>query len=371
MCKSFELIGAFSLLFAAANCGEAQLGTPSSNASSASSSTSTGSFGGAAASSSSTGGSGGSDGSAPCNEPMEGGPLPMAYPFMLGGQTAWSHDDGHIAGYFHTYDALDVGGSAPHKVHVMLPRDYEACHAGYPVIYMNDGGGVFWNNSFGKSWNVPHALDILYKEGTIPKVIVVAIEPNDRNAEYSPTQSGPEQTCCKIDEYTNYITNHVKKFVDTYYRTNPMREATMIIGSSRGGLASFYMATRRPDVFGRAICMSSSFWAGLDPVFGGSYPGGPLSGAPLVTEVTGLLSNAAMRPRLWIDWGLIRTGGFHNEVIEKAATERGKEMVALLEGTYGYVVNNQLFWVEEPIGEHDETTWARRLPDALRAMYKP
>jgi pimeloyl-ACP methyl ester carboxylesterase len=144
----------------------------------------------------------------------------------------------------------------------------------------------------------------------------------------------------------------------------------MMIGSSRGGLASFYMATRRPDTFGKAICMSSSFWAGLDPVFGGSYPGGPLSSAPLVTEVTGLLSDAAKRPKLWIDWGLVRTGGTNNTAIEEAATVRGKEMVGLLEGTYGYVVNSQLYWVEDPIGEHDEISWARRLPDALRAMYK-
>jgi pimeloyl-ACP methyl ester carboxylesterase len=295
----------------------------------------------------------------------------MPYPFMLGGQTAWSHDDGYSAGYFHTYDALDVGGSAPHKVHIMLPRDYDPCHAGYPVMYMNDGGGVFWNNAFGKSWRVPDTLDTLYKEGSIPKVIVVAIEPNDRNSEYSHTQMGPDQTCCKANEYMNYVADHVKKFVDTYYRTNGAREATMMIGSSRGGLSSFYMATRRPDVFSKAICMSSSFWGGLDPVFGGSYPGGPLSTAPLVTDVTALLSNTDQRPRLWIDWGLIRTGGFHNEAIEEAATVRGKEMVALLEGTYGYVVNGQLFWVEDPIGEHDESTWARRLPDALRAMYKP
>lgn len=300
-----------------------------------------------------------------------GPPQAAPYPFMIGGQTAWSHDDGVVAGYFHTYDAFDVGGSAPHKVHVLLPREDGSCHMGYPVLYMNDGGGVFWNNSFGKSWNVPQALDTLYKEGSIPKVIVVAIEPNDRNSEYSHTEVAPDQTCCKVPEYTSYIADHVKPFIDMHYPTNPTREATMMIGSSRGGLASFYMATRRPDVFGKAICMSSSFWAGLDPVFGGSYPGGALSSAPLVTEVAALLSDSQKRPRLWIDWGLIRTGGSHNAVIEEAATNRGREMVALLEGTYGYVKGKQFFWVEDPLGEHDEWSWARRLPDALRALLGP
>lgn len=303
--------------------------------------------------------------------PVAGEPHDMHYSFMLGGQTAWSHDDGRMAGYFHTYDALDVGGSAAHKVHVMLPRLYDPCHAGYSVIYMNDGGGVFWNNEFGKSWNVPDVLQSLYQEGSIPEVIVVAIEPNDRNSEYSHTQMGPDQTCCQVGVYTNYVADKVKGFIDTHYKTNKAREATVIVGSSRGGLASFYMATRRPDVFGKSICMSSSFWAGLDPVFGGTYPGGPLSSVPLVTEVSDLLGNLDLRPRLWIDWGLIRTGGFHNEVIEDAATVRGKEMVGLLESSYGYTEGSQLFWVEDPVGEHDETSWGRRLPDALRAVFKP
>lgn len=335
--------------------------------SSSSHSSSSSGAGGASSSSTSTG----AGGETVCNRPLEGGPQATPYAFMLGGQTAWSHDDGQPVGYFHTFDALDVGGSATHKVHVLLPRDYDPCFSGYPVIYMNDGGGVFWNNEFGKSWNVPVVLDTLYKEGSMPKVIVVAIEPNDRNSEYSHTEMGPDQTCCQVPVYTSYVADHVKKFVDTYYTTNPTRDATIIIGSSRGGLASFYMATRRPDVFGKSICMSSSFWAGLDPVFGGSYPGGPLSTAKLVTEVSALLGNDASRPRLWIDWGLVRTGGFHNEVIEAAATARGKEMVTLLENSYGYVVGKQLFWVEDPIGEHDELTWGRRLPDALRAMFKP
>jgi pimeloyl-ACP methyl ester carboxylesterase len=322
-----------------------------------------------ATTSSGSGGSGGSGGSAPCTATLAGGPAAAPYPFSLGGQSAWSHDDGYPAGYFHTYDALDVGGSAPHKVHVMLPRNYGPCDAGYPVVYMNDGSGVFWNNPFsGKSWRVPDALHDLYAAGAIPEVIVVAIEPNDRNAEYSPTEVAPDQTCCGADQYTAYVADHVKAFIDANYRTAPGRETTVMVGSSRGGLSSFYLATRRPEVFGSAICMSSSFWAGLDPVYGGTYPGGPLATAPLVVPVESTLSDAAIRPRLWIDWGLVRTGGFQNEVIEAAATTRGKEMVALLEGTYGYVEGKEIFWEEDPMGEHDENSWARRFPGAMKAM---
>lgn len=323
-------------------------------------------------SSSSSSGSGGAGGSGPCTATLLGGPEASPYPFTIGGQMAWSHDDGVAAGYFHTFDALDVGGSAPHKVHVFLPRDYGPCDAGYPVIYFNDGGTTFWpGGAANESWDVPQSLGLLWDANAVPKVIVVAVEPNDRNYEYSHVDGDPGTACCGADQYTAYLADHVKAFIDTNYRTSPGRTSTAIIGSSRGGLAAFYVATRRPDVFGKAGCLSSSFWLGLDPVYGGTYPGGPLSAAPIVTGAQSTLMNPAVRPRLWIDWGLVRTGGFANAVIEEAATQRGKEMVALLQGTYGYTVQSDLFWEEDPMGAHDEISWARRFPEVMKALFSP
>jgi enterochelin esterase-like enzyme len=43
-----------------------------------------------------------------------------------------------------------------------------------------------------------------------------------------------------------------------------------IIGSSHGGLAAFHMALSHPTIFGIAICMSPSFWAGIDSLIGSS-----------------------------------------------------------------------------------------------------
>ncbi len=307
-----------------------------------------------------------------CDTVLAGGPAASPYPFTLGGQAAWSHDDGFPGGYFHTYDALDVGGGAPHKVHVFLPREYGPCDEGYPVVYMNDGSTAFWKGGPGnKSWDVAATLGDLWAEGALPKIIVVAVEPNDRDYEYSYVKWSDAGACCGADEYALYLSDHVKAFIDAAYRTDPSPKSTAIVGSSRGGLASFYVATRRPDVFGLAGCLSPSFWAGLDPVFGGSLPGGTLADSGLIQPVAATLSDPAARPRLWIDWGLVRTGGFHNEVIEEAATTRGKEMVALLEGTYGYVEGSDLSWEEDPIGEHDEVSWARRFPHVMKALFGP
>src|SRR3954466_5720401 len=56
------------------------------------------------------------------------------------------------------------------------------------------------------------------------------------------------------------ITDVLKPRIDTEFRTRVGPDDTGLIGSSLGGLFSFYAAWNRPDVFGKAICLSSSFW---------------------------------------------------------------------------------------------------------------
>jgi pimeloyl-ACP methyl ester carboxylesterase len=299
--------------------------------------------------------------------------MASSYPFTLGGQGAWSHDDGFPGGWFHTFDALQVAGPSdmPRKVHVFLPRDYDPCGAGYPVVYFNDGNTTFWPGGIGnKTWDVATALGALWMANAIPRLIVVAIVPLDREAEYTHTSWEPNHDCCGVEQYTGYVADHVKAFIDANYHTSTGPADTAILGSSHGGLAAFYMANRRPDVFGKAGCLSSSFWAGLDGIQGGTYPGGPLSASLLIQDVQSTLSSVT-RPRLWIDWGLVRDGQFQNDVIEAAATARGKEMVSLLEGTYGYQENHEVFWEEDPMGQHDEISWGRRFPAVIKALFGP
>ena len=65
----------------------------------------------------------------------------------------------------------------------------------------------------------------------------------------------------------------------------------------------------------------------------------------------------------------MRSGGFHNAVIEEAATARGREMVALLEGIFGYERGVEIVSYEDPRGEHEEGSWARRFPMVMRAFF--
>jgi pimeloyl-ACP methyl ester carboxylesterase len=215
-----------------------------------------------------------------------------------------------------------------------------------------------------------HLAD-LWDQAAIPKLIVVALEPIDREREYTHTPWADGHACCGVEEYTGYVADFVKPFIDANYHTRTGSADTTIIGSSHGGLAAFYMANRRPDVFGKAGCLSSSFWVGLDGIQGGTFLGGSLASSALIGDVKSTLQAAPPRPRLWIDWGLVRDGQFQNSIIDAAATLRGKEMVMLLEGTYGYQENGELFWYEDPQGQHDELSWSARFPMVMKALFGP
>src|SRR5690606_21085786 len=57
-----------------------------------------------------------------------------------------------------------------------------------------------------------------------------------------------------------FIIDELKPFIDANYRTLSSRENTAVMGSSMGGLISFYLVWNFPDVFSKAGCLSSSFY---------------------------------------------------------------------------------------------------------------
>ena len=260
-------------------------------------------------------------------------------------------------------------------MHVLLPRDYEARLRRYPVVYMQDGDTAFWpGGAAGKSWRVADRLGEL--RGRVEPVIVVAIQPFDREFEYTHEPWAPGRRWGGLTGYADYVADCVKPFLDAHYHTDSLPARTATVGSSHGGLAAFYLATRRPDAFGALAAHSPSFWAGVDAL-SLAWLGGEdgrdldaLRGAPLVADVRGLLADRTLRPRrIWIDWGLRRDGGFHNSAIEKLATRRARSMAAILERDYGYTPGVDLFTHQDPRGGHDEDAWSWRFGLMMEALY--
>jgi S-formylglutathione hydrolase FrmB len=303
----------------------------------------------------------------------------MVEQFTTGGQQGWLHDRGHWGGYFHTYERFQVGEwDKPRKIHIFLPRDYDVSQDRYPVIYTNDGNTVFFpGGAYKKTWDLATTISRLYLSDRICRVIVVAVCPLNRDYEYThaPVKGSDWGG---LDNYAHYLARSLKSFIDSHYRTIHDAEKTLVLGSSHGGLAAFYTATKHPHEFRCVAALSPSFWVGLDMpqedsinAFADDFSFmGSLNSSALLFEASQTLKDGDRRLKIYLDWGLVREGGFHNSFIEERATARGREMRDILIKDFGYQENKSLFVVEDPSGEHNEESWSKRVENVLEIFYK-
>lgn len=301
--------------------------------------------------------------------------MPTSIETTIGGQTAHIEDHGFRAGLLHVFEQMQVAGGRdqPRTVHVLVPRDYDPSSRRYRVVYMNDGNTAFFpGGPANLSWNTAATLASLYDRGTIEPVIVVAVFPISRNRDYTHVPwGGPD--CCGVEAYTRILADDIKPFIDANYATQPEPQSTLMLGSSHGGLCAFYVGNRRPDRFGVVAALSSSFWLGLDMRTASSLatpsPEKTLAASVLLETLRPTLYDRAVRPRILLEWGLVRNGGPHNSEIEERATVRGREMAALLVDEFGYRIDRDLVTIEDPRGEHNEITWERHSQRVLEFFF--
>jgi enterochelin esterase-like enzyme len=73
-----------------------------------------------------------------------------------------------------------------------------------------------------------------------------------------------EYTQPGYERYGRFLVESLKPFIDSSFRTLGDAPNTAIMGSSLGGVASFYAAWQYPKVFGNAACLASTFGRTLD-----------------------------------------------------------------------------------------------------------
>ncbi|WP_339659424.1 alpha/beta hydrolase-fold protein, partial [uncultured Polaribacter sp.] len=156
---------------------------------------------------------------------------------------------------------IDGLNDISHKVWLYLPPNYNASTENYPVIYMHDAQNLFDDvTSFVGEWGIDETLNELYKK-TGKSFIVVGVENGGekRIEEYTPWKH-EKYGGGKGDIYINFLANTLKSFIDKNYRTQSEANQTAIVGSSLGGLISFYGGLKHPEVFGKIGALSTSFW---------------------------------------------------------------------------------------------------------------
>lgn len=151
------------------------------------------------------------------------------------------------------------------RVWIYLPQDYYTSTTNYPVVYMQDAQNLFdYVYSFGDEWEVDESMEDIQNNGGVPAIVVgVDNGGSYRIDEYSPwynsNYGGGEG-----DLYADFLVNTLKPYVDANFRTLTDRLNTAIVGSSMGGLISFYTAMKYQSVFGKAGIFSPSFWFASD-----------------------------------------------------------------------------------------------------------
>jgi predicted alpha/beta superfamily hydrolase len=144
----------------------------------------------------------------------------------------------------------------PRDVIVWLPPSYHNDRRRrYPVLYMQDGQNLMDPSTafLGIDWRVDEMANDLILRKKMKEIIIVGIyNTPDREQEYTGAIAGRA--------YANFVIHDLKQMIDSTYRTKPDSQNTGVMGSSLGGLISFLFAWWHPDVFGKAGCMSNSFF---------------------------------------------------------------------------------------------------------------
>lgn len=147
------------------------------------------------------------------------------------------------------------------KVWALLPHDYDKSNERYPVMYLQDAQNLFNEEAQYGNWEIDKKLAVM-AEYKIGKIIIIAIEhaEEDRIKEYNVGKTVLGKG--KGKKYIRFVTETLKPFVDSNFRTKKEREFTGIGGSSMGGLVSIFSGLRNPEVYGKLMIFSPSLWIG-------------------------------------------------------------------------------------------------------------
>ncbi|MFF7245034.1 alpha/beta hydrolase [Embleya sp. NPDC008237] len=235
-------------------------------------------------------------------------------------------------------------------VHVYLPAGYDPLAGPYPVVWLHDGQHVFARTGPEPSWRVEETLDRLIAAGLLPPLVAVAVDNgrDSRGAEYSHHVPYPRdpRALARGDLYERFLIEELRPLIAARYAVTEDPAATAVLGSSMGGLVSYHLAFRRPDVFG-LLGVLSPFLVFVDPV--------TLDETPVHRR-----QNARGPARIWAD-----IGGMEGLI----TVRHTRDLVEHLITDLGYVPDREVRFHEDPQAPHHESAWAQRVGSALLHLF--
>lgn len=233
-------------------------------------------------------------------------------------------------------------GLVARRVRLYLPADFDP-DVPHFTLFLFDGQNVFDDEpSYAGGWYAHEAAERLARAGK-PAPIVVGIDHGgpERIRELSPfpVQGNKGQ----LDILLDWLLGTLKPALAERLPLIEGPAGSAVAGSSMGGLAATYAHFRRPLELGGALAISPSYWvddgAILDWIQ--AQPRPPFS-------------------RVYLDSGMREGRGTLLPLVARMAGHLASR---------GYGDMNLRFRTD-PKGLHNEQSWRRRLPAALRFLYR-
>lgn len=260
-----------------------------------------------------------------------------------------------------------VEGLPDQRLSIWLPPGYDSSSRRYPVLYMHDGHNLFdvANSNFNKIWAADQAMLEAVASGAVKPHIIVGIwAPGaDRYRQYLPAfaadaaSGAVAESIAEVaggpilsERYLAWMADELRAEIDDEFRTLTGPENTRIAGSSMGGINSCWAIAERPDVYGRAACVSSHWPITL-----------PEAEDANREQVMGIWSDyftanlgAPAGRRIWMDHGTATLDQYYPPY--QASVDADFRSAGWVEG--------EDFRSEAYEGaEHEENAWAARLPE--------
>jgi enterochelin esterase-like enzyme len=278
-------------------------------------------------------------------DPSEPPPGAAPAPIVLSTERLFAADEAEPSwrpGALHRLGPFAVPGLSPRRARVYLPSTFGREVPRF-VLLLFDGQNVFEDApSFAGGWHVHDAVERLARGRRLAPIVVGVDHGGEhRLSELSPfpVAGQPGHAGLLLDWLAGGLLPRLRAELPLV--DGPI--GAVAGGSSMGGLAAVHAHFRRPDVFGGALAMSPSFWVADDEIVRW------IAGQP-TPEVS----------RIYLDCG-VREG--KGTVLAQVAA-----LAADLTAR-GYDPDHLMFR-PDPRGAHNERSWRRRLPKALRFFYR-
>lgn len=141
------------------------------------------------------------------------------------------------------------GDAVDRDVIVFLPPSYAANKTRrYPVLYALHGysiGAEQWTHEI----HVPQTIEGAFAQGAREMIVVL---PDSKTVHNGSMYSSSVTT----GDFEKFISHDLVAYIDSHYRTIPLRTSRGLVGHSMGGYGATRIGMKHPDVYGSVYIMS-------------------------------------------------------------------------------------------------------------------